>query len=138
MNGKRERLCTYCHRSLFYPPHVYLDLCSCKVYQYWDHLCLLPAEERESVIVTIYDVENPCNHYFHLKCIGAHRSYCHKFLNHPPDRKTPCPAFFCSATYDDSSTLNFIPLKLYTAQYQQQNPEWNIVSEFPVLFTDLD
>ena len=129
MSFKRERLCAWCKRSLFTRPQGNINLCECQIFQYWDYLRLLPEHERENVIVNIYDPQNPCSHYMHLVCVCVHRAYCRRVLGWSPYKKVPCPEFFCQAVYNDYTSLNFIPIDQYIAQYQNQNPEWSIVEE---------
>lgn len=127
--SERTRLCGKCNRSLFVAPVEHIS--QRRLYeQYSEFLCLLQEEERYNLIVSIYDVEHPCRHYFHLLCLCLHRAYFLNILSAPAWTKVPCPAIECAAKYSNWSTLNFIPYKQFYVQYAQQNPSWSWLSEF--------
>ena len=126
----RSRICAKCNRSLFLAPaepYIHHKLLQ---QHYSEFLCLLEEEERFNVIVSIYDIENPCHHHFHLLCLCLHRAYYLNVLGVPSWQKLPCPAIECPAFYSDWCTLNFIPYKQFQAQYKSQNPNWNFITEF--------
>ena len=125
----RTRICAKCHRSLFVAPFEHIS--HQRLYdQYIEYLCLLVEEDRYNVIVSIYDIYNPCRHYFHLLCLCVERAYYINVLGVPRWYKLPCPAIECKAKYGDWKSLNFIPYKLFYSQYEEQNPNWKWISEF--------
>lgn len=138
MSFKRERLCGSCHQSLFIKPKSELFICSCQLYSYWNYYSLMQdceTEESESVIVNIYDYKKPCLHYFHLRCLTAHKTHCRQTLGISPEEKIPCPVPTCEAKFRDYTTLTFIPIKQYQAQFEEQNPGWCILNEYQFDFT---
>jgi len=97
---------------------------------YDEYLHIFNQHGRKTLVVQIVDIENQCNHGFHLWCLLVHCNNCTRKHNH--DRFC-CPVAKCLATFETFNSLSLIPLSEYRKQYVRVHTSWQLKDEYFVV-----
>jgi len=123
------RYCSECRHSLL-TTATWVSIPKGLQGTYTEYLNIYNQHGKKTLIVQIVDVDNQCNHGFHLWCLLCHYQNCKTKHNHI---KICCPVENCTASFASLSSLSVIPLVEYRKQYMRANTTWKLKNEYFVV-----